>query len=294
MEQTVLQLSNKKLKLVPLEIYNYVHLTSLSMAFNKIPDIDKICKTLLNLKTLNMSNNCIRSLPISLNNLTNLTTLNLYNNKLNRINISLAPLINLKRADFGVNKLNEISLAYLAQCPALTELSVLSNSLKSLPQEMNQMKSLKRLDISFNYLKSMPDLKSIQTLETISISDNYIEHLENLPSSIKEIKSYYNNFKSIKQNNFTQLYKIELKKGEIEEIDCSNFNDALDSLQHFDYSFNRISFIPEDISKFKNVTTLILGNNNITKLSKSLGIFSSLFYIFKFIKLLSKKKKNEN
>eukprot|EP01091_Cochliopodium_minus_P011097 TRINITY_DN3082_c0_g1_i1.p1 TRINITY_DN3082_c0_g1~~TRINITY_DN3082_c0_g1_i1.p1 ORF type:complete len:926 (-),score=180.71 TRINITY_DN3082_c0_g1_i1:115-2892(-) len=272
MDQTVYNVNNKKLKTIPNEILSFVNLTSLSLAFNKIPDIDKICRVLVNLKTMNFSNNLVRSIPPSILNCTALTSINFYNNQISKITTPLSTLTNLKKCDFGLNRLNDAAILNIITCTSLVEISLISNSIKILPGDLDQLQKLQRIDLSFNYLKSLPNLKNLANLTSIVFNDNYIEEIDNLPITISDIKSIYNNIKTIKQN-YTHLKKVEIMKSDLESIDCECLMASANTLYHLDLSKNNIASLSDNFFSLKFLSTLNLSGNKLESLP---NLFSSL------------------
>ncbi|EGR30049.1 serine-threonine protein kinase, putative [Ichthyophthirius multifiliis] len=78
-----LNLQNKQISLLPIDIYQLTQLEVLDLSNNKLNSLDSKISQLQNLKVLNLQNNNISNLPQQLLNLKNLQVLNVSNNPLN-------------------------------------------------------------------------------------------------------------------------------------------------------------------------------------------------------------------
>mmetsp|Transcript_12618 Transcript_12618/g.25803 ORF Transcript_12618/g.25803 Transcript_12618/m.25803 type:complete len:315 (-) Transcript_12618:86-1030(-) len=198
----VLSLTEHKLTVVPLQIFEISMLKTLDLSFNEIREFPSsdYCSSLPNLKTLNLSNNRLYkgSLP-NLTCLQNLQNLNLSDNNIGQESgqkpktkkitktatpasahtlLSLPPLpTSLKTLNLAKNSLNSIPPQALA-LPNLTSLTLSNNSIASIPTSMSSLSSLKNLYLDENSLTSLPPSLFAEgrccwpDLKTLDLSNN--------------------------------------------------------------------------------------------------------------------------
>ncbi len=118
-----LNLSNRKLRQFPPEIFNFKNLRELDISHNKIDSIPERISELQNLQRLVASNNKLTSLPNSIGDLTALTFLGLNRNKIEELPVSIGKLQNLEVLELWDNELYKI------------------------PDEISNLKNLKMLEL---------------------------------------------------------------------------------------------------------------------------------------------------
>lgn len=136
------------------------------------------------LQILNLQGNRLRSLPSSLQDFEHLTVLNLSRNCLGQSNDMLGIISNM-------SSLREVHLAEnhcsgplppFAGCSNLEVLDLHSNSFASLPEEMSEYRSLRRLDVSANKITKFPRL-DLPNLTSLNVSSNQID-VDNLITNL--------------------------------------------------------------------------------------------------------------
>lgn len=269
-EKTQFQLSSKYLKNLPNEIYSMVSLTSLAIPWNKITDIEKLCRSLVNLKTMNASNNLIKAIPPSISNIQSLTLLNLHNNRINKISPTLSALTNLKKLDLGLNRVPYGEVVVVMECTQVQDLTLCANGLRQIPETLEKMANLKTLDISFNHLSKLPGLEALKSLYLLNINDNFFLTLDALPPSVQELKANYGQFTEFGTVDFKSLRKISISSNYIDDLSSDFYNQA-EHLNYLDLSKNLIFCVPDDFRHLKNLSVLDLSRNNIELLPKCLG-----------------------
>lgn len=117
-----LDLSKKKLRKIPIEVFSLYNLQELNLSKNKLESIPSEIGNLTNLQKLNISANKISKLPSTIGNLTNLKELIANRNNINELPPEVGNLINLEKLDLWSNEIDKLPF----------EISKLQNNLKVL------------------------------------------------------------------------------------------------------------------------------------------------------------------
>lgn len=132
-----------------------------------------------------------------------------------------------------------------------------TNHLKTLPESIGQLESLKTLDLYMNKLKTLPEtVGNLQSIQTLYLSVN---QLKTLPKSIGNLKS---------------LKKLELKRNSLKYIPDSI--SELASLQILDLSENNLLNLPESIGSLKSLKVLDVARNKLMDLPDSIWKLENL------------------
>ncbi len=299
---TVLDLSFKRLTLLPSKISELKSLTQLSICDNQLTSLPSGISELKNLTQLDISRNQLTLLPPEIIELKNLTLLYISGNQLTLLPPEITELKNLTQLNISFNQLTSlpskisklknltqlnISFNQLTSLPSeisglknLTQLDISNNQLTSLPSEISELKNLTQLDISNNQLTSLPsEISELKNLTLLNISNN---QLTSLPSEISELKNltqlkmFGNQFTSfppeiIELKNLTLLYisnnQLTLLPPEISE---------LKNLTRFDISGNQFTSFPPEIIELKNLTQLYIYDNQLTSLPPEISELKNL------------------
>lgn len=133
--------------------------------------------------------------------------------------------------------------------------------LKSFPESILELKSLKTLSLSHNLLSSLPEsIGDLDTLEKLYLNDN---QLNLLPESIGNLKS---------------LQILNLKSNNLISLPESIGN--LISLKELNLHYNQLRTLPESIGNLNSLKKLFLFNNNLTTLPESISRLKKLLYIY--------------
>ncbi|KAL1554195.1 plant intracellular Ras-group-related LRR protein 3-like [Salvia divinorum] len=214
-------LSGRKLKILPEEFGGLNLLTVLNLSYNKLEWIPDSIAGLENLEELILVANLLESLPDSMGLLENLKILNVSSNKLAALPDSICHCRSLEDLDASFNKLTYLPTNIGHELVNLKRLHVQLNKIRSLPTSIVEMKSLRLLDVHFNELHSIPQtIGKLANLETLNLSSNFSD-LTDLPETLSDI--------------------ISLK-----ELDLSN---------------NQIHALPNTFGRLVNLTTLKLDGN---------------------------------
>jgi Leucine-rich repeat (LRR) protein len=174
----VLDLSHKKLKEIPEEVFGLVEITELDLSFNKLTSIPSDIGKLVNLKELHVSRNQLTSIPPEIGKLVNLEKLWVYNNQLTSLPSAICDgLVNLKELWVSRNQLTSLP-PDIGKLVNLKELSVSGNQLTYLPSEIGKLVNLESLWVSENQLTSLPsEIGLLRNLNHLSYNNNPFEYI---------------------------------------------------------------------------------------------------------------------
>lgn len=204
---------------------------------------------------LDLSNNLIHSTPDDRLAYLNLNKLNLSSNQLTRISPdTFRDVTRLECLDLSRNKLDYLSMNIFKPISlSLSELLFSYNQLSNMETNrlssiLNDLKRLNSLDLAYNRLNYMPDLKEITSLKNLSIAHNNLEYLTDsdsneqlLPNSLVRLNLEHNELKHLNENSFGRLTRLE----------------------YLNLGYNQISEIAEDtFVHLVNLVELNLSNNN--------------------------------
>ncbi|OAY77037.1 Plant intracellular Ras-group-related LRR protein 1 [Ananas comosus] len=160
-----LDLSGMSLDSLPNPPINLSIITKLDLSNNNLESIpESLTARLLNVAVLDVRSNQLKSLPNSIGCLSKLKVLN-------ELNVNF-------------NKLAKLPDTIGFELTNLKRLSMNSNKLAFLPYSTSHMTSLKHLDARLNSLRSLPDgLENLIRLETLNVSQNF-QFLSSIPYSV--------------------------------------------------------------------------------------------------------------
>lgn len=164
----------------------------LNLACNKLKTVSSSIAYMQSLECINMSNNRIITVPYLLHSLRWLTHLDMSNNRMTGM-AAMAELLpfppTLVTLNLSGNRFLKLPDRFFLAFPLLENLSLASCGLSVLPPDVGAATRLKRLDVSSNYLRSLPKefgrLLSRGTLTALDLSHN---ELEQLPADLARLQ----------------------------------------------------------------------------------------------------------
>ncbi|XP_076249590.1 leucine-rich repeat-containing protein 47 [Calliopsis andreniformis] len=150
-----LSITQTCLQEVPEEIGKLQNLTNLVLHSNGISKIPSTIDKLEKLKFLDCSRNKLTSLPEQIGKLPQLTTVNLSSNLLGSLPSQIAN-VKLTVLDLSNNKFEVFPDVCYAELVHLSEIYVNGNQIKEIPATINQLSSLKILNVADNLISVVP------------------------------------------------------------------------------------------------------------------------------------------
>ncbi|MDX2172664.1 MAG: leucine-rich repeat domain-containing protein [Bacteroidota bacterium] len=239
-----LNLSNKNLTALPLEVLKFTKLQYLNLYGNiGITDLPKEIGSLKRLQWLMLSAGMTK-IPEGVFELGNLQELDCGYIKQGKVDDKIANLKNLKRLYLGNNDLNEFPMVVL-QLTNLEHLHLHYNKkIPSIPSEINKLTHLKELFVQGNQLTTLPatigDLKELYDLEA---QENQITSVP------KEI------------GNCTKLYRLFLDKNKLTEI--PDMFATLSELRGVRFENNDLKQLPSSMANLSGISGSFGGNANL-------------------------------
>lgn len=167
---TELNLYEKGIKGVPLEIALFKNLKKLMLSCNDISVLPKEIGSLVNLEILDLAENSFIEVPKEIGLLTNLSNLFLPHNNLSFLPKELFNLRKLEDLNLGFNFLSEMP-SEIGNLTELTDLFLMGNKLETLPTEIEKLQRLNSLNLRDMKFKSLPkEIEKLPAKATIHIS----------------------------------------------------------------------------------------------------------------------------
>ncbi|KAG9248518.1 hypothetical protein BJ878DRAFT_547929, partial [Calycina marina] len=291
-------LEGDNLVTIPISLYlKSANIVSLNLSRNLSLDLpNDFVQSCQNLRELKYISNEAWNLPSSLKNASRLTILDVSNNRLERLEQAgleqLQALVSLKLAN---NRLKSLP-AHFGAFRSMRTLNLSSNFLDFFPEFLCDLKTLIDLDMSFNYIASVPaEIQKLNNLERFAITNNRLTG--SLPEtfsellSLKEVDVRYNALTSI--NVIAQLPKVEniaadhnsvsvceaefthkirvlrLNSNPVTKFEILNVAPGLTLLN---LSNAKLAHIPDAaFDKMPNLIKLVLDNNHFVSLPSHIG-----------------------
>ena len=254
--RTELNLANKDLFFLPVEIGQLKNLTRLDLSYNILTSLPTEIGQLKNLTKLYLGNNKLTSLPAEIGQLKDLTELYLHNNNLTSLPAKIGQLKNLKILRLDSNNLTSLP-AEIGQLKNLTKLYLDGTKLTSLPAEIVQLKNLTTLDLGNNNLTSLPaKIVQLKNLTKLYLGCN---NLASLLAKIVQLKNL--KVLDLFSNNLTSLPAEIGQLKNLTELHLGN---------------NKLTSLPAEIGQLKDLTLLDLGGNQLISLPVGIGQLKNL------------------
>lgn len=251
-----LYLNDRRLKQLPKDIFKLKQLKYLYIGGCGLTNIPTEIERLKNLKVLDLESNYLKRFPDSICSVETLEVLNLLNNDIVDIPDCIGNLKNLRKLNLFLNSVKSIpdtigKLELLEYLDLGSLFSEKKNSLDNLPKSIENLKSLKRLNLEYNDLKVLPKgICNLTKLENLDVSKN---KLEKIPDSIGNLKS---------------LISLDVSQNSLSEIPISIGN--LEFLEQFRIDYNNITFLPESFGDLKSLKYCSVYNNPLKNIPRSI------------------------
>ena len=261
-----LDLSDKGLKVLPIQLEQFSNLTKIDIGSN--PDLDLVqafgvLSKLKNLKNLWLTDSKISDLPVQIKLLKRLEELWLNDNMFSEVPNSIKKLGNLKYVSFFSNNIKTLSLEK-GDFPILNQINLCYNKFQFFPTQLSILPQLKRIVIWGDSMTVVPNnIKHLKNIEEINMELNHITSFPKGMSKLKRLKklTVWNN--NLTEEGIMPLYK--LKRLEVLDIRQNNISYILPKIKKLTYlsnltlSSNPLSKLPAELSQLKALRQLGLG-----------------------------------
>lgn len=232
----------------PNNLASYPSLRELAISTEKGKELPTVF-ALTELTKLTIHGN-IKEIPDDLANLENLKELDFFAIPLPKLPRALGQLPNLQKLTIntaGENLDMKQAMAVLGQCKKLAYLTLKTQNL-TLGPSIGQLKSLKSLNLSGNYLSSVPE--ALYDLEHLTELDLGLNNLKEIPRGIGKLK---------------KLRILKLNSNHSNSLDVTNLMNEIHLLENLKvlhlWSCQSVRKLPESIAACKKLEELDVDNN---------------------------------
>jgi Leucine-rich repeat (LRR) protein len=267
-----LKARSKALTVLPPEIGQLRHLTSLNLGENGLIALPPQIGQLVNLKDLYLFQNQLTSIPAEIGQLENLEILHLALNLINMVPPEIRKLSSLSELHLEFNDLASIP-SEIGQLVNLNTFFVAGNSLTSVPSAIGQLNNLKYLILSYNLLTSLPS--EIGQLENLMELQVHANMLTSIPKEIGQLSNLeglylYDNILTSIPVEIGQLKSLILLHLSLNAL--SSIPTEVEQLQRLKKLFlkdNLFAAVPSEIGQLTQLEVLQLGGNGLTEIPKA-------------------------
>ena len=275
---------------MPSEFQDMSHVMwRLSLAHNRIAELDDAMSLCHKLKVLRLHDNMLSDLPNSLSALTGLHDLDLEGNRFELCPYVLSSLTSLTLLRLSRNELIECPV-HVCKLTLLEELSLDYNKLSVLPNRIGMCVKLKYLSVSHNELTRLPaGMKDLIVLSTLNVSNNKLtiippevgllpslEHgdFDNNPIASPPLGVMAMGTMSV--SHFLARIQEMKDSGKV-DLDNSNLDSipldvlSYDAVHTIIMTHNLLTTIPEKVGGLRHLTCLDVSFNKLTLLPDSIG-----------------------
>ncbi|KAF9918131.1 DTW domain-containing protein 1 [Lobosporangium transversale] len=263
-----LSLANNRIQEPPEPIATFSHLTWLSLASNTLTSLPDSFSKLQKLTSLDLQRNRFSTIPECIFNMqslnilllqknritvispkigrcTQLVSLNLSYNRIQHLPIEMIDCRDLQHLLLSVNNIQNLPAELCEAWENLLNLDLHTNDLRTLPDQLGCMKSLRRLNLAINKIIEIPTtIGQLQLLEWLNLNDN---KLETLPESMQSMQSLVK--MGIVQNRLRTLPAALAKLNSLYKLDCRR---------------NNIECLPSIYKDMQGIHSLLLEENPLT------------------------------
>ena len=249
------------------------NLETLEIRETKLTDVSPV-EQLVNLKSLKLCENYqIEFLPKHLGNLQNLENLALSYNNIKTVK-PVSSLTNLKKLYFHYNHIEDISpvkklvnltefgaqsnqikdISAVTKLVNLTWLGLSQNHIEAIPKDLVNLKKLRDIELDYNNIANLPDLKGLDSLVIMALSDNdlndedlmKLDGLENVQFLYVALNKKITKVPIMK--NLKSLQELYLNYNSITDLSGFADNESFPTLKNLDVGSNKI----ENVEAFRN------------------------------------------
>lgn len=236
-------------------------LASIISAGQKEFDLDGLYKSAPQVVKLNVSNELLTAVPDMISKCSKIKVLNLSNNQITHLPEWFSSLANLEVLNISGNRNLNIKQAFdvIGKLPNLKELNASGCRMVYLPVAIRHLKSLRKVDLSNNFIPNLPPIFEEVLWTSLDISANCID---TLPASmvymntLEELNLSYSPASVNKHNYYLLEYLTSMRKL------------VLSGMEEIPKELSKLSFLKELILTNGRFNTLPESFKQLTALSK--------------------------
>ena len=234
-------------------------LTSILSIGQKEFGLDAVFKSAPQIVRLNISGEKLSVLPVEISNCKKLKELNLKNNQISELPSWIANLTELEVLDISGNRHLNIKTAFelISKLPKLKVLKASGCKMLYLPISIRKIRTLKKVDLSNNFIPSLPPILEELLWEELDLSANCIDTLPSsmvYMTSLKKLNLSYCPAAVNKHNYYMLEYLVNIKTLVLSGMDA------------IPEEFGKLSFLEEVILTNGTFKDLPEGIKNLKKL----------------------------
>ncbi len=171
---------------------------------------------------------------------------------------------------------------WIGELKSVKKLRIFVN-LEKLPESFGNLKSLEELRISSNQLRMLPEsFGKLTSLKKLNLSNNKLIKLPESFGNLKRLENlnlFDNELETLPESfgNLLSLKRLDLRDNKLMTLPKSFGN--LNSLRYADLYNNQIKQLPDSIGNLKSIQTLTLSKNLLEEIPISIGDLKTLTWL---------------
>ncbi|KAF9947301.1 cysteinyl-tRNA synthetase [Modicella reniformis] len=275
-----LEMAYNDLDKIPSNVRYITNLNKLDIKGNRIKDLETAyLHEARKLDTLILQCNRLESIPDTFKTFQCLRVVNLSSNNFTKFPQILCKITTLEELDLSFNTITEIP-ADIGHLKRLKNLLLFGNKIgTSLPKSMEDLTSLRKLDIRQNGILNLDALSDMQSLEHLLVDYNTNVVLNNSFGALVRASVVKCNITDINiRGTGSTLVFLDLSSNKLSNLVPGLF-EHLQSLETLKLDNNSISSIPGTIGALKHLRTLSVANNSLNSIPDEIAQLDSLLHL---------------
>ena len=240
-------------------------LPSLCLASNELKKIPTSITVLEGLEKVDLSYNLFKRFPAAVTSVPNLRTLKVTGNQVRNVSPKVGGLKHLVELRLDDNRIETLP-AELGKMKSLKVLVLSKNALRVFPEVVCGCSALKELYLEQNRLSSLPhQIDALSCLEVLALATNEFTEMPRVVCQIPKLKDL-----RMGRNRVSSFMKEKAAVDGAKEIKFETFQKMID-LERLHLGVNKISTLPPDVWKLRNIVELNVRSNMLSELPPEIG-----------------------
>ncbi|KAI9277720.1 hypothetical protein BC943DRAFT_176001 [Umbelopsis sp. AD052] len=263
-----LSLSSNTLDDLPVELAKCKRLTHLDIQKNRFKALPNCIAHLYSLEVLLCQKNSISTIKLEAFP-PSLLTLNMSFNLLEAVPLALYNLPNIEALILSSNLIAHIPVELCLNNTSLINLDLHTNKLVIIPQEISQLKHLRRFNIAINQITEVPaSIGDLLMLEWLNVNDNQLTELPDSIGNLRKLIKFgivQNKLEKLPDSigRLTQLAKLDMRRNQFRWLPGSilKLRDKQDSTQNITTENREDSMVRALRPGVGSLKTILMGEN---------------------------------